>query len=232
MIPIKAETIPGEFWDTLGKYVYGYKDEQGRWKYIGKGTGSRVTSHTKTKGYDIEDAWIIACNLEDFDNGDDSSCHSLETLLIFEHQPQDNTVSGRYQENIIMTSLRGLITQYNSEQRNNHMEMAELLLRYPDQFSTIGKAESTTSGWKVTSKSLGRGTYVNLYQDGGDGFKLEIAVSRSVDDGPEIIDQIEIGLKERLGKDRIVRGNDRSQVHFYVDVEDEVIEAWAELTGA
>ena len=131
-----------------------------------------------------------------------------------------------------MASLRGLISQYNSEQRNNHTEMAELLLQYPDQLSAIGKAESTTSGWKITSKSLGRGTYVNLYQDGGDGFKLEIAVSRSVEGGVDIIDQIEIGLKDRLGDDRIVRGRDLTQVHFYADTEEEAVDFFAELTGA
>ena len=231
MIPIKAETIPGEFWDTLGKYVYGYKDEQGQWKYIGKGTGSRVFSHTKTKGYDIEDAWVIACNLEDFDNGDDSSCHSLETLLISMYQPKDNTVAGRYQENIIMTSLRGLITSYQEEQRNNHFEVAELVLRHQDSFANIGQVSSTTSGWKITSRSLGRGTYVNVYQADEDGFRVEIAVSRSQEDGDKTVDTYEASLKELLGEDEVVRTSVR-EVSFWCENEELLTEKWVELTGA
>ena len=230
MIPIKAETIPGEFWDTLGKYVYGYKDEQGQWKYIGKGTGSRVFSHTKTKGYDIEDAWVIACNLEDFDNGDDSSCHSLETLLISMYQPKDNTVAGRYQENIIMTSLRGLITSYQEEQRNNHFEVAELILRHQDSFANIGQVSSTTSGWKITSRSLGRGTYVNVYQADEDGFRVEIAVSRSQEDGDKTVDTYEASLKELLGEDEVVRTSVR-EVSFWCENEELLTEKWVELTG-
>jgi hypothetical protein len=231
MIPIKAESIPGEFWDTLGKYVYGYKDEQDQWKYIGKGTGSRVFSHTKTKGYDLEDAWIIACNLEDFDNGDDSSCHSLETLLISLYQPEDNAVAGRYQENIIMTSLRGLITQYQDEQRNNHFEVAELILRHQDSLSNIGAVSSSSSGWKITSKSLGRGTYVNVHQADDDGFRVEIGVSRNQDNGGEIVDSYEASLKELLGEDEVVRTSHRD-VSFWCATEEFMVEKWAELTGA
>ena len=231
MIPIKAETIPGEFWDTLGKYVYGYKDEQGQWKYIGKGTGSRVFSHTKTKGYDIEDAWVIACNLEDFDNGDDSSCHSLETLLISMYTPADNSVSGRYQENIIMTSLRGLITSYQEEQRNNHFECAELILRHQESFANIGQVSSTTSGWKIVSKSLGRGTYVNVYQADDEGFRLEIGVTRNQEGGEGIVDTYEKSLKGLLGEDEVVRTSARD-VSFWCETEELLVEKWAELTGA
>jgi hypothetical protein len=231
MIPIKAESIPGEFWDTLGKYVYGYKGAGDQWKYIGKGTGSRVFSHTKTKGYDIEDAWIIACNLEEFDNGDDPSCHSLETLLISLYQPEDNAVAGRYQENIIMTSLRGLITQYQDEQRNNHFEVAELILRHQDSFANIGQVSSTTSGWKITSKSLGRGTYVNIYQADDDGFRVEISVSRSQEDNDKTCDTYEASLKELLGEDEVVRTSAR-EVSFWCPDEEVLVDKWVELTGA
>ena len=130
MIPIKTESIPKVFWDGLGSYVYGYRDKHGDWDYIGKGVGNRVLSHVKSKGFDIENAWIIASNLEDFDDGDDGSAHALETLLIINHKPKHNSVSGRYQENITMTSLRGLITNYNAEKRNNHFECADFVLRH------------------------------------------------------------------------------------------------------
>jgi len=231
MIPIKPESIPGEFWDTLGKYVYGYKDNHGKWKYIGKGTGSRVFSHTKTKGFDIEDAWIIARNLEHFDEGIDSSCHSMETLLISIYTPADNSVAGRYQENIIMTSLRGLITSYQEEQRNNHFEVAELILRHQESFANIGQVSSTTSGWKITSKSLGRGTYVNVYQADDDGFRVEISVSRSQEDNDKTCDTYEASLKELLGEDEVVRTSAR-EVSFWCENEDLLVEKWVELTGA
>ena len=226
----KVETIPGVFWDSLGSYVYGYKDKHGDWDYIGKGIGNRVLSHLKSKGFNIDDAWIIASNLEDFDEGTDGSAHALETLLIINHKPKHNAVSGRYQENITMTSLRGLITQFQDAQRNNHVECAELLLKYIDQFSTVGQVSSTTSGWKIVSKSLGRSTYVNLYQDTEEGFKLEIQVGRTVEEGPAIADQFEASLNERLGME-VVRADGRT-VHFFVEDEEEAIQSYAELTGA
>jgi len=230
MIPIKTESIPGMFWDGLGSYVYGYKDKHGDWDYIGKGVGNRVLSHIKTKGFDIENAWIIASNLEDFDDGTDGSAHALETLLIINHKPKHNSVSGRYQENITMTSLRGLITQYQDAQRNNHTECAELLLKYPDQFSTVGQVSSTTSGWKIISKSLGRSTYVTLYQDTEEGYKLEVQVGKTVEDGPGNADSIEESLRERLDTE-VFRADNRT-VQFFVEGEEESIQAWADLTGA
>jgi len=230
MIPIKTESIPKVFWDGLGSYVYGYRDKHGDWDYIGKGVGNRVLSHVKSKGFDIENAWIIASNLEDFDDGDDGSAHALETLLIINHKPKHNSVSGRYQENIIMTSLRGLITQHQDAQRNNHTECAETLLKYPDQFSTVGQVSSTTSGWKIVSKSLGRSTYVNFYQDTEEGFKVEIQVGRTVEEGPAIADQFEESLNERLDLE-VVRADGRT-VHFFVEDEEEAVQYYADLTGA
>ena len=129
-----------------------------------------------------------------------------------------------------MTSLRGLITQYQDAQRNNHTECAELLLAYPDQFSTVGQVSSTTSGWKIISKSLGRSTYVTLYQDTEEGYKLEVQVGKTVEDGPGNADSIEESLKERL--DTEVFRADYRTVQFFVEGEEESIQAWADLTGA
>ena len=60
-----TKSIPGAFWETLGQYVYGYK-EDGKLVYVGKGNGNRAQSHVGDKEYDIENLYIIAKNLERF----------------------------------------------------------------------------------------------------------------------------------------------------------------------
>jgi hypothetical protein len=92
-----AMKISNEFWNTLGSYVYGYKNVDGSYKYIGKGTGARCTEHLKSKGYFGADCEIIARNLEKFDDSKDASAFLLESFMIKHNNlvgAGDNAVNG------------------------------------------------------------------------------------------------------------------------------------------
>ena len=118
--------IPQEFFDTLGQYVYGYKTVDGKdFKYIGKGNGSRGISHIKTKGYKLEDCYIIAKNLERFENKEDWQSFLLESFLISTNNPKDNSVSGHYKECFVMAKFSELFGEYVSNLYDNFESLPE-----------------------------------------------------------------------------------------------------------
>jgi hypothetical protein len=94
---IKLKDAPASFWRTLGMYVYKYIDlDTQEVKYIGKGVGDRCTAHLSSKGYNEEECYIVARNLEKF-KGDDLS-FMLESYLISTTNivvEGDNLVKGR-----------------------------------------------------------------------------------------------------------------------------------------
>lgn len=137
------------FYETIGPhYVYGYWcTDRNRWKYIGKGVGNRVQHHVEEKGYDLEDAIIMAQNLQD-----DKSAALVESLLIFIHNPIDNKVSGHHKERFIMASLKGLFDDFTAGQRNYHIELAECIVNHADILgSSIGGSTSNNSGFLIYS---------------------------------------------------------------------------------
>ena len=118
--------IPQEFFDTLGQYVYGYKNDNGNgWKYIGKGNGNRGISHIKSKGYNLDDCYIIAKNLERFENKDDWQSFLLESFLITTNDPKDNSVSGHYKECFVMAKFSELFGEYTSSLYDNFETLPE-----------------------------------------------------------------------------------------------------------
>ena len=48
------EKPSGEFFATLGQYVYKYVDQDGAILYVGKGNGDRCLSHLKSNKYKME----------------------------------------------------------------------------------------------------------------------------------------------------------------------------------
>lgn len=112
--------IPQEFFDTLGQYVYAYVDpDTGKYLYIGKGNGNRCLSHTKSKGYTIDNCYIVARNLERFDGKLDWQSFLLESYLISAHEPSDNSVSGHYEECFVMAKFSELFEGYTSSLYDN-----------------------------------------------------------------------------------------------------------------
>ena len=119
------ESIPGAFWETLGQYVYGYKDGD-KFVYVGKGNKNRAISHINSKGYNTDNLYIIARNLESFKaDKDDLQSFILESYLISKHDPRDNSVAGHYKECFIMAKFSELFEEFQKDQLDNFETLPE-----------------------------------------------------------------------------------------------------------
>jgi hypothetical protein len=119
------ESAPGAFWETLGQYVYGYK-ENDEWVYIGKGNFNRALSHIGSKDYDTDNLYIIARNLEKFKNEKkDVQSFILESFLISKNDPRDNSVAGHHKECFIMAKFSELFDEFKKDQHDNFETMPD-----------------------------------------------------------------------------------------------------------
>jgi hypothetical protein len=127
------DTIPGAFWETLGQYVYGYK-EDGNFVYVGKGNGNRALSHIGSKEYNTDDLYIIARNLERFGEKKDWQSFLLESYLISNNSPRDNSVSGHYKECFIMAKMSELFNEFERSQHDNFEVLPDWFVDNYDKF--------------------------------------------------------------------------------------------------
>lgn len=123
-----------EFFSTLGQYVYKYVDEKDYILYIGKGNGDRCLSHLKSKKYKLENCYIVARNLEQFEDKKDWQSFLLESYLITTLTPEHNSVSGHYKECFVMASLSSLFSDYESSQYDNFETLPQWYVENYDIF--------------------------------------------------------------------------------------------------
>lgn len=129
------EKPSNQFFETLGQYVYQYIDhETNKPYYTGKGNGDRCWAHVADKGFDPKDCFIVARNLELFEDKKDWQSFLLESYLIATHNPESNSVSGHYQECFVMASLSSMFSEFESEQYDNFAAFPDWYLNNYDFF--------------------------------------------------------------------------------------------------
>jgi hypothetical protein len=125
----------GNFFETLGQYVYQYIDKDTlKPYYTGKGNGDRCWAHVIDKGFNPADCYIVARNLEKFENKQDWQSFLLESYLISTHDPENNSVSGHYKECFVMASLSSLFAEFESSQYDNFANLPDWYLSNYDSF--------------------------------------------------------------------------------------------------
>lgn len=123
-----------DFWETLGQYVYGYVDKKDNFVYIGKGNKNRAASHVKNKDYNLDNLIIIARNLERFRiEKPDLQSFILESFLISQNDPKDNSVAGHHKECFIMAKFSELFDGYVKSKHDNFMELPEWYIQNYDK---------------------------------------------------------------------------------------------------
>lgn len=138
--------ISNAFLETLGQYVYKYVDDEGRLLYVGKGRGNRCLWHLEHKNYKIEHCFIVARNLERFEDKKDWQSFLLESFLIASESPVDNSVSGHYKECFVMTSLSSMFGEYISDQYDNFAKFPDWYIENYDIFRGKMRVIQVTSG--------------------------------------------------------------------------------------
>jgi hypothetical protein len=86
------------------------------------------------KGFDPEDCYIVARNLEKFEDKKDWQSFLLESYLISTHDPESNSVSGHYKDCFIMASLSSLFNEYESDQYDNFAAFPDWYINNYDVF--------------------------------------------------------------------------------------------------
>ena len=142
------------FFETLGQYVYQYVDRTTlKPYYTGKGNDDRCWAHVVEKGFDPKDCYIVARNLERFEDKKDWQSFLLESYLITTHEPQNNSVSGHYKDCFIMASLSSLFTEFENSQYDNFASFPDWYVKNYDVFRgriREIKINSTTT-WLLSS---------------------------------------------------------------------------------
>ena len=217
----------GEFFAELGQYVYAYI-VGGEYKYIGKGNGDRCWSHVESKGLDPEDCYIVARNLEAFEDKQDWQSFLLESFLIQQHQPEFNSVSGHYKENFKMASLKGLFNTYTSNQRNMHMEHGDFLRKYEEDLGdTIGYTE-TRGGQFTLETSAIENTYFRIKVSAKTPeFMCEIASNGDQDH----FNKLKADVEAAIGEEYDLTSTKGKAIAWFVEDADTAVRFWTEFNS-
>ena len=182
MFENEFESIPMAFWETLGQYVYGYREDD-KFVYIGKGNKNRAISHVKSKDYSTDNLYIIARNLESFrDDKDDLQSFILESYLISLYDPRDNSVAGHHKECFVMAKFSELFEEFQKDQHDNFESLPDWFTENYSVFLNRINRMSITSG--NHSMELATRQHMQCFLDVSteDSVSLKVAVWAKKDD--------------------------------------------------
>ena len=219
-----------EFFRACGKYIYGYKNPvSDTWDYIGKGVGDRAYAHVSDKNLDWEDCFLIARNLEKYDEGSDGAQFSMEAFLIQFFQPKMNTVSGRYQEEVyVMSRFSGLFEQHLSEQREMYVELHDFIRDNEVIRKKIGFSSSRPKTFEVETGAIDN-IYCKIKLDTTGGADTVSVVFKGSRAKAETIH----GIADRCSEfesNGTGSGND-PWVSFLVDDLETAVSLWTDFVG-
>ena len=157
------------FWETLGPYyVYGYKDAQDKFVYIGKGKAKRGASHVQSKDLDIYNLEIICQNL-----GSEAEALTLESFLIQDHRPPMNTQPGHHEERFVKTKVVDIAEAWEAEQ----VGAMDIMMKVATDFPDINRCVKTfTADQKVVYLKSGQDKRQEIYLSINNKFQTHILI--------------------------------------------------------
>lgn len=200
-----AEKAKGEFWESLGIYVYGFKNsETGDWDYIGKGTNSRALAHIDNKGYNEDSLWIFYKNIPD-----DHSAFVIESVLIDNLKPKDNSVTGhgRRTGEYIMSDLSTLKGLFNAKAYNGVEDREEALapfkLNNPEAMKMLYH-EAGPAQWKIFTGSSGGTIFTAYFNPTMSSLELKFTAAATEERKKDVINKIKQAFNGAIESESIV----------------------------
>jgi hypothetical protein len=166
-----------EFFATLGQYVYQYINEETKVPYYtGKGNGDRCYAHVADKAFNPEDIYIVAKNLEKFEDKRDGLSFLLESYLISTQNPDGNSVSGHYKECFVMLPLSSMFSDFKSEQYDNFSSLPEWYIENYDTFRGKIREIKINSATTYLLSSARNAMYISFYWDANSDEPIKVTV--------------------------------------------------------
>jgi hypothetical protein len=208
-----------EFFATLGQYVYQYVDPITKVPYYtGKGNGDRCYSHVADKEYNPDECYIVARNLEKFENKRDGLSFLLESYLISTQNPDGNSVAGHYKECFVMLPLSSMFSDFKSEQYDNFAVLPEWYTENYDVFRGKLREVKINSTTTFLLSSARNAMYMSFYWDATSEEPIKVTVEVA-DNDEEKKKKITEWLKQ-LGYKKHAGDNEKKISVFCANIDD------------